>query len=59
MQELVVGFDPVGKFVDLLKHRFGHLGMFFSDQYGGDIIAIKWHSQVREFDYLDATPEDV
>ena len=46
-QELIVGFDPVKIFVELLEQRLGHLGMFFYDKYGGDIIAIKWHSKVQ------------
>ena len=44
--ELLVGFDPVSIFVDLLQQRFGHLGLFCADLDGGELIAVKWHPQV-------------
>ena len=45
-RELLVGFDPVSIFVSKLEQRFGHLGSFFMDSFGGEVIAIKWKSQV-------------
>lgn len=45
-KELLVGFSPVRRFVDLLERRFGHLGLFCVDFDGGEIIAIKWRPAV-------------
>jgi len=39
---LLVGFDPVKKYVQLLDETFGDLAMFFYDQLGGDIVAVVW-----------------
>ena len=45
-RELLVGFDPVALFIEQLESRFGHLGLFFADFYGGEVIAAKWDPEV-------------
>lgn len=45
-KELLVGFAPTEIFVRKLEGRFGHLGSFFADLWGGDIIGVKWNPQV-------------
>jgi U3 small nucleolar RNA-associated protein 22 len=43
LPELLVGFDPVGRFVALLEERFGHLAAFCADAAGGyPAIGVKW-----------------
>jgi len=45
-QELLVGFEPIQRYLGLLEERFAHLGQFFADYNGGDVIAVKWQPQV-------------
>lgn len=45
-RELLVGFDPVAIFLEKLESRFKHLGRFFADLNGGEVIAIKWDPEV-------------
>jgi U3 small nucleolar RNA-associated protein 22 len=41
--ELLVGFDPVGRYVALLEERFGHLAAFCADAPGGfPAVGVKW-----------------
>lgn len=47
-KELLVGFDPIALFIEKLEHRFGHLGWFFADYNGGEVIAVKWNPKVHQ-----------
>ena len=41
--ELLVGFDPVARYVALLEERFGHLAVFCADAAGGyPAVGVKW-----------------
>lgn len=40
------GFDPVTMFVSELRQRFGRVGLFFYDTYGGDTIGVVWQPKV-------------
>lgn len=43
ISELLIGFDPVKKFVEALEERFGHLGAFGADYTGGArVVGVKW-----------------
>lgn len=37
-----IGDDPVSELVDRLTQCYGSIAIFFYDQYGGRVIAIKW-----------------
>ena len=42
-KELLVGVDPVARFVALLEERFGHLAAFCADAEGGfPAVGVKW-----------------
>lgn len=43
LPELLVGFDPVGRYLALLEERFGHLAVFCADTAGGfPAVGVKW-----------------
>ncbi|KAI8473415.1 MAG: Nrap protein [Monoraphidium minutum] len=43
LPELLVGFDPVSRYVSLLEDRFGHLAAFCADAGGGyPAVGVKW-----------------
>lgn len=39
---VLVGFDPVGNYITQLEERFGRLAVFCYDEYGGDVLGIRW-----------------
>jgi U3 small nucleolar RNA-associated protein 22 len=47
---LLVGFDPVGTYLSLLRARFGHRALFFADASpgGGDVIAVALRPGARD-----------
>lgn len=46
LPELLVGFDPVTRYVAALEERFGHLAVFCADADGGfPAVGIKWLPQ--------------
>eukprot|EP00210_Caulerpa_lentillifera_P005977 g5712.t1 len=44
--QLLIGFDPVQKFLKLLTQHFGYVGIFCYDQFGGDRILIRWKPEM-------------
>jgi hypothetical protein len=40
--ELLVGFDPVRRYVALLEARYGHLAAFCADFHGGPVVGLRW-----------------
>lgn len=40
--QLLIGFDPVLRFLDLLNQNFGFVGIFCCDRFGGDKIMVRW-----------------
>jgi hypothetical protein len=40
--ELLVGFDPVRRYVSLLEARYGHLATFCADFHGGGAVGLRW-----------------
>jgi U3 small nucleolar RNA-associated protein 22 len=45
---LLVGFDPVGTYVALLRSRFGHRALFFADADGADVVAVALRPGARD-----------
>jgi len=43
----MVDFDPVPLLVDELQSRFGHLGLFFCNYLGGDLIGMALDPAVK------------
>jgi len=44
----VVGYNPVKKYVEELRASYSHLAMFFYDQFGGTVIAVKFKTFSKE-----------
>lgn len=42
LPSILVGFEPVGEYVARLEERFGDLAVFCYDEYGGDVLTIRW-----------------
>lgn len=43
LPELLVGFDPVGRYLSLLEERFGHMAVFCADAAGAyPAVGVKW-----------------
>lgn len=42
MTQLLIGFDPVLRFLELLNQNFGFVGIFCHDRFGGDKIIVRW-----------------
>jgi U3 small nucleolar RNA-associated protein 22 len=46
LPELLVGFDPVKRYVDMLTERYGHLGVFCCDSASGfGAVGVKWRPE--------------
>lgn len=43
-QELLIGFDPVKRYLQELRGSYGHLATFCADGHGGRLLGIKWHA---------------
>jgi U3 small nucleolar RNA-associated protein 22 len=41
-KELLVGFDPVPLYIDLLEQRLGSVAVFCADYVGGAVVGVKW-----------------
>ncbi len=41
-QQLLVGLNPVTRYVNELRKRFGRYAVFFSDEMNQDLVAILW-----------------
>ncbi|CAJ0827726.1 12110_t:CDS:10, partial [Entrophospora sp. SA101] len=39
----MIGFDPIGCYVNELKKIYSEVALFFYDQYGGNIIGVVWN----------------
>lgn len=46
LNALLVGFDPVKRYVSLLRDRYTKFCYIFVDEYGGGTIGIKWKAKV-------------
>lgn len=44
----VVGYNPVKKYVEELRASYSQLAMFFYDQFGGTVIAVKFKTFSKE-----------
>lgn len=45
LNALLIGFDPVKRYVNLLRDRFSTFCYIFMDEYGGCTIGIKWKAK--------------
>lgn len=43
-RELLVGFDPLPLYTQLLQRRLGHLAVACADYVGGGVVALKWRA---------------
>lgn len=41
-QDVLVGIDPIADLLDRLEQHLGQCCMFTADQWGGNVIGIKW-----------------
>ena len=42
---LLVGFNPIQKYVQVLEATFGSFAVFFYDQLGGNVVGVAWRPQ--------------
>lgn len=43
--KVMVGFDPLNQYVQMLRLHFGHLALFFLDAFGGTSVDVVWRPQ--------------
>lgn len=43
--KVMVGFDPLNLYVQMLRANFGHLALFFLDAFGGTSVNVVWRPQ--------------
>lgn len=41
-QDILVGIDPIADLLQRLEEHLGHCCIFTADQWGGNVIGIKW-----------------
>ena len=46
VKDLLLGFEPVQRYVDCIQGRFGAVATICADLQGGAVIGIKWRSAV-------------
>ena len=46
MKDLLLGFEPVQRYIESIQARFGAVATICADLQGGALIGIKWRSAV-------------
>ena len=46
MKDLLLGFEPVQRYIECIQGRFGAVATICADFQGGALIGIKWRSAV-------------
>ncbi|CAD7698748.1 unnamed protein product [Ostreobium quekettii] len=44
-KQVLIGFDPVARYIGELEGRFGRLALFCHDPHGGRVVGVKWRAE--------------
>lgn len=49
VKDILLGFEPVQRYIDSIQARFGAVATICADLQGGALIGIKWRSAVSHY----------